>query len=88
MAALECTACGVSARGQASGGGGQGRQVVNKRDSKGIIRQWDREIEAEIRREAARQRDKGRWKAVVWGALWFLWLGLLFGAIAFFRLLH
>ena len=61
---------------------------MNKRDSKGIIRQWDREIEAEIRREAARQRDKGRWKAVVWGALWCLWLGLLFGLIATVKSLH
>ena len=51
-------------------------------DSKRIIRQWDREIEDEIRREAARNAAGGPWKAVVWGALWVLWLGLLASLIA------
>ena len=46
-------------------------------DSKRIIRQWDREIEDEIRREAARNTASGPWKAVVWGALWVLWLALV-----------
>jgi hypothetical protein len=59
---------------------------VSDRDSKTIIRQWDREIETELRREAARNRDDGRWKAVVWAALWCLWLGLLFGIVALIRL--
>jgi len=51
--------------------------VVSERDSKRIIRQWNREIEAEIRRERSRERDSGPWKAVVWAALWLLWLGAL-----------
>ena len=50
--------------------------------TKHIIRQWDREIEAEIRREAARNAAGGPWKAVVWGALWLLWLGLLVALLA------
>jgi hypothetical protein len=67
--------------------GQAGPHVVSERDSKSIIRQWDREIEAEIRRETARQQD-GPWKAVVWGGLWCLWLGLLFGVIALIKPLH
>ena len=51
-------------------------------DSKRIIRQWDREIEDEIRRETASDTARGPWKAVVWGALWVLWLGLLAVLIA------
>jgi hypothetical protein len=43
-------------------------------DSKRIIRQWDREIEDEIQREAARNAAGGPWKIVVWGMLWVLWL--------------
>ena len=44
-----------------------------ERDSKRIARQWNREIEAEIRRLAARQ-DDGKWKIVVWTLLEALWL--------------
>ena len=51
-------------------------------DSKRIIRQWDREIEDEIRRETASDTARGPWKAVVWGALWVLWLALLAALIA------
>ncbi len=51
-------------------------------DSKRIIRQWDREIEDEIRRETARNAAGGPWKTVVWGALWVLWLALLAALIA------
>jgi hypothetical protein len=50
---------------------------VSERDSKHIIRQWNREIEAEIRRERARERDDGAWKAVSWAALWLFWLAAL-----------
>ena len=46
-------------------------------DSKRIIRQWDREIDDEIRRDASRNAAGGSWKAVAWGALWVLWLLLL-----------
>ena len=61
---------------------------MSERDSKTIIRQWEREIDAELRHEAAREQEHGRWKAVVWGALWCLWLGLLFGLIATIKSLH
>ena len=56
--------------------------LVTQGDSKRIIRQWDREIEDEIRREAARSGSGGPWKAVAWGALWVLWLALLAALIA------
>lgn len=52
---------------------------MSERESKDIARRWNREIEAEIRREeerARRDRD-GPWKAVVWVALWLVWLALL-----------
>lgn len=55
---------------------------MSERDSKRIIRQWNREIEDEIRREAARRGADGPWKVVAWGALWLLWLTLLVGLIA------
>ena len=60
---------------------------MTQRDSKRIIRQWDREIEDEIRREAARNTAGGPWKAVVWGALWVLWLGLLIALLAHLKAL-
>ena len=49
---------------------------MSERDSRRIIRQWDREIEDELRRDAARRRAEP-WRLVVWGALWVLWLTLL-----------
>ena len=55
---------------------------MSDRDSKRIIRQWDREIEDEIRREAARDTGGGRWKAVSWAAAWLLWLVLLVALIS------
>ena len=59
---------------------------MSERDTRTIIRQWEREIDAEQLREAARGQDDGPWKAVVWGALWCLWVGLLFGIIALIKL--
>jgi hypothetical protein len=50
---------------------------VTPGDSKRIIRQWDREIEDEIRRDASSNAASRPWKAVAWGALWVLWLVLL-----------
>jgi hypothetical protein len=44
-----------------------------ERDSKRIVREWNREIEAEMRRLAARQ-DDGKWKIVVWTLLEAIWL--------------
>jgi hypothetical protein len=51
--------------------------LVSERDSKRIIRQWDREIEDEVRRERARGGSERPWRIVVWSALWVLWLTLL-----------
>jgi hypothetical protein len=56
-------------------------------DTKHIIRQWNREIEDETRRLAAR-KGEGPWRAVVWGGLWLLWLGVLLGLIGLLRPLH
>jgi hypothetical protein len=50
---------------------------VSERDTKRIIRQWDREIEDEARREEAREGGEQPWQMVAWGALWLLWLTLL-----------
>jgi hypothetical protein len=44
-----------------------------ERDSKRIVREWNREIEAERRRLAARQHD-GWGKIVVWMLLEAMWL--------------
>ena len=41
-----------------------------------FVRQWDREIDEERRREAPR-RDTGPWRVLSWLALWLLWLGVL-----------
>lgn len=46
-------------------------------DSKRIIRQWDREIDAEQRRAAELARQGRSWRYVSWAALWVLWLFLL-----------
>jgi len=61
-----------------AGGSGHG---VMQRDSKRIARQWNREIEDELRREAARREASGPWKAVGWAGLWVLWLALLVALI-------
>jgi len=50
---------------------------VSDRDSKRIVRQWNREIEDELRRESEAAAGERRWSGVVWAALWLLWLGLL-----------
>lgn len=49
-------------------------------DPKYIVREWNREIEAEDRRRAA-ARDSGRWKIVIWLALEFLWCAALVLAV-------
>ena len=59
-----------------------------ERDTKHIIRQWNREIEDETRRLAARGKDDGPWRAVVWGGLWLLWLGVVLGLVGVFKPLH
>ena len=48
-------------------------------ESKDIVRRWNREIDAEIRRReaAARREREGPWNWVAWAALWLAWLALL-----------
>jgi hypothetical protein len=58
---------------------------MTERDSKNIIRQWDREIDAELRRAAAREKSEAPWRAVGWAALWLLWLALLAAVVARLR---
>lgn len=53
-----------------------------ERDSERIVRQWNREIEEEVRRAAAREAKSQPWRAVVWGALWLLWLAALVALLA------
>jgi len=62
--------------------GGGIERAVSERDSKRIIRQWNREIEDELRREAAAHPDGFPWKAVAWAALWAAWLLLLVAFVA------
>jgi hypothetical protein len=62
--------------------------AVSESESKDIVRRWNREIETEIRREAARQDDRGPWKAVAWTALWLVWLALLIVLLMFLKKLH
>jgi cell division septal protein FtsQ len=53
-------------------------------DPKRIVREWNREIEAEMRRRNARQED-GPWKIVVWVVLAVLWFVALFAVLALFE---
>ena len=58
-------------------------------DGKRIIRQWNREIEDELRRDAAaRAAAGGRWRIVGWSALWLLWLAALVVLLGHFKLLR
>jgi hypothetical protein len=63
------------------------RNASMERDSKRIAREWNREIEAEMRRLAKRQ-DEGRWQIVVWLILEALWLVGLVGVLAVVSRLH
>ena len=56
-------------------------------DPKRIVREWNREIEAEMRRRDARQED-GPWKIVVWVGLAVLWFVALFAVLALFERLQ
>ena len=53
-------------------------------DSKRIVREWNREIEEEIRRREA-QRDDGPWKIIVWMVLGVLWFIALFAVLGLFE---
>ena len=52
-----------------------------------IIRQWDREIEDQHRREQV-DRDDGPWRIVSWVALWLLWLAALVLIVELIKPLH
>jgi hypothetical protein len=56
-------------------------------DPKRIVREWDREIEAEMRRRDARHED-GPWKIIVWVALAVLWFVALFVVLGLFERLQ
>ena len=58
-----------------------------ERDSERIVREWNREIEADMHRLAARQ-DDGAWKIVVWVVLEVIWLIGLVAVIGLFSRLH
>ena len=53
-------------------------------DSKRIVREWNREIEDEIRHRDAR-RDDGPWKIIVWVVLEVLWFVALFAVLGLFE---
>jgi hypothetical protein len=52
-------------------------------DAKRVVREWNREIEAEIRREA--RQDDGLWKIVVWVTLEVVWFVALFAMLGMFN---
>jgi len=56
-------------------------------DSKHIVREWNREIEAEMRRLATKQ-DDGPWKILVCVLLEAVWLGALVVVLGVFTRLH
>jgi hypothetical protein len=51
-------------------------------DAKRIVREWNREIEAETRRDT--RHDNGPWKIVVWFALELFWLVAIFAVLGLF----
>jgi hypothetical protein len=53
-------------------------------EPKRIAREWNREIEAEIRRRDGRPED-GPWKIVVWVALEVVWFVALFAMLGLFE---
>jgi hypothetical protein len=54
-----------------------------ERDGKRIAREWNRQIEAELRRLAAR-RDQGWGNIVVWTALEIIWVVGIFIVLGLF----
>ena len=58
-----------------------------ERESRRIAREWNREIEAEIRRLAGR-REEGWGRVVVWAVLELVWLVAVFVALGVFSRLH
>ena len=58
-----------------------------ERESRRIAREWNREIEAEIRRRAGRQGE-GWGRVVVWTVLELVWLAAVFVVLGVFSRLH
>ena len=58
-----------------------------ERESRRIAREWNREIEVEIRRLAARQ-EEGWGRVVVWALLELVWLVAAFAVLGVFSRLH
>jgi hypothetical protein len=58
-----------------------------ERDSRRIAREWNREIETEIIRLAAR-RDEGWGRVVIWTVLELVWLVAIFAVLGVFSRLH
>ena len=58
-----------------------------ERESRRIAREWNREIEAEIRRLTARQQE-GWGRVVVWAVLELVWLMAVFVVLGVFSRLH
>ena len=58
-----------------------------ERESRRIAREWNREIEGEIRRLAARQ-EEGWGRVVVWAVLELVWLVAVFVVLGVFSRLH
>jgi hypothetical protein len=58
-----------------------------ERDSRCIAREWNREIETEISRLAARQ-DEGWGRVVIWTVLELVWLVAIFAVLGVFSRLH
>ena len=57
-----------------------------QRDVRHIIRQWDREIQEQHRRDAEREAaQRGPWRVVSGLALWLLWLGVLMLIVGLLR---
>jgi len=54
--------------------------------AKRVVREWNREIEAEVRREVP--QDGGPWKIVVWVAVEVLWLVALLAILGVFNRAH
>jgi len=57
-----------------------------KSDPKRVVSDWNREIEAEIRRSA--RRGDGPWGVVVWVVLAMVWFGAVVAAIGLFERLQ
>jgi hypothetical protein len=60
-------------------------RTVTEHDSKRIARDWNREIEDDIRRREAAEKAQGRWGSIVWLVLWLLWLVVVAAAIGLIR---